>query len=859
MLGVPSIGVTNAGVTTLTAFNVNMPSLATQVGPTTIAAGPVTERHFLTFQFSTEVSASSVSDGTFSGSEGIVIQDAAGNNVRYVMDSMGVIDPTNTFSGPGVAPALLRLYIQDAVLFGPLAPNRLVTGTYVVNVLTQNLRGSMGQSFCLAGSTTSNCANNVEVSYALSVGMDMTAIGAATNPAGGSIPLTGSMLARNGEVRLFFNDNVDLQSIIGRTGAGPNTTTRDQFISAAYPMNNLGPMGMGTSMGENLLVTYTAPGTAVIPINYGFVVYMPDPFHNPREVRLRFVDRTMLQPSDLVPNTQNYGLDAVVYTGAGFPAPTNTAGSTFMLPPILPLPGSNTMGMALLRVTLMGNMSAIGPSDTSNNGDGRLGVTDRSRNALTTDIVINLTVQSGPPIANNPSPPDMHVVVNGNQLSVVSGGTVTMTARPVAAGDTVIGTLNPIPTPLNDPNTLGQVLDIEFGRFLNLAGANIVHNAPRRFNPMLPVTDNNGDESVPVPQGGTPQTGLLDYIDNGLIDQSFPPPMQPLGVRLYVVDGSSNQVKVFDSTTFILLTTLTGVPSPSGLGIAPNLSFLYISNLDQGTVTRVGSNPLQTTTFHLPINTITVGANPRGITVTPNNEDLIVINSGSNSVSFVDVATQTQRIELSVGLGPRDVFATNRMLCMGCTLAYEAYVTNFFTNSVSVYESDSVSVMVNNGLNGKIFTEVSGFQGPSGGCWNRFSTPSLTPNVLIQGAYIANTTGTTIQHLALVNFGLSPPPGFPGVPEFRTFQIVNSYSTNTLTGAPGDVTIENLSGLSVPPLVGDNKVGASADLGGGSGVPSVLMVSYPAAGRVAAYDLPTGALFGSVATPGSAIYSYYDQ
>ena len=41
--------------------------------------------------------------------------------------------------------------------------------------------------------------------------------------------------------------------------------------------------------------------------------------------------------------------------------------------------------------------------------------------------------------------------------------------------------------------------------------------------------------------------------------------------------------------------------------------------------------------------------------------------------------------------------------------------------------------------------------------------------------------------------------------------------------------------------------------------PQVLLVSYPSAGTVAAYDINTVTLIGSVAVPGSVLYSYYDQ
>jgi hypothetical protein len=845
MTGVPSFGAT-APMPLLQAFNVSTPTAATQVGPNDFPAAQPGQRNFLQFQFTSDIDAPTITGTGIPGSAGIALQRADGSQIGYSLDTTGTIDPTNAFPAPGVAPALLRIYVEEPILFAG-APNQLPPDQYIVVVEPTRLRSSTGQQLCVQRGANNACVQSPRIRYSFTVGGDVLPPTGATT--GAFEPIVGSTIARDAEIRVFFSENIDFQSIIGSQGQGPNSTQRDQFISRVFPVNNLA-MNM-TPFGENVVVQYTAPPGTALPANYGFVVYMPDPFHNPTEVRIRFVNAQSLVSNDTFPNVQNYGLDSRVYTSAGFTPPVNGNGQTLTLPPALPLPGSTPTGNATLTI-VFGSSGAAFATDASSNGDTIAGVTDRQRLALVADVTVQpqYTIQQGPPVNNNPSPPDVTFITNANQITAISGGKMTNTSTPVAAGGQVTGLLNVLPVNLNDSSILSQAGDIEFGQFVNqTSGLNLVHNAPRRLQIPPPINDNNGDPAIPFPQGGTPEFNLLPLL--GIMAG---PPVPPLGVFLYVVDNATHEVKVFESNTMTLLTTLAGVPSPGGVGIAPNISFLYVSNFDQGTLSKIGANQFQTTTFHQIVSTISVGTNPRAVTVHVGNEDVLVVNTGENSLSFVDVPSQLERIKVPVGSGPRDVWTTSRFNCMGCTLAYMAYVPNFFANSLSVYESDSPLLTVNNGPDGKIIDTLGGLSGPSGGCWNRRSLIVFAP---FMGCYVASSLGTTVEERSAIAFGLSPVPGFQGPPGFRTFGTTAVFATNQIVGSPGDAVVENLSALGLD--ITDNKSFSDADFAPNPGVPSVLMVSYPAAGQVAAYDLTSGAFFGSVAVPGTLMYSYYDQ
>ena len=746
MNGVPGMGATD-GITTVVPFNVSSPSPSSLVGPNNF---PVTGGiSFIEMQFNTPVLASSLIDGTFSGNDGLEIRDSNGAVVRYFLDVLGTIDPTNVFLDFGVAPSLVRLYIHNAA--NPETPVALPAGQYTLNIITTRLLGASGQPFCLQ-SSGGTCVNDVEVVYSFSVGGDTTPLAAASVA---TIPLVNATVQVNQEYRFFFNDHVDFQSLVGldpMTGM-PNVTQQDPYMSRVFPVNNV--IAGATSSMENLRVLYTAPAPTALPPNYGFVVYMPDPFHNSTEVRLRTVDMTQLFSADGGGNVQNYGIEAAVWESANLSAPTNAGGQTLSLPPILPLPGSNPGGTASIAITLFSGTNALA-SDASSNMDGMIGITDRSRNPLSADLGFGFNYDVGPEIANNVSPPDLNLVASGTRLSAVSSATSTVNATP---GGTLLGGLTALASPLDDPMMLGQIGDVEFGAFLS--PANGIGNPPRRTNNAA-VIQSGGDPGIPFPQGGTPQTGLAGT-----------PPTPPLGVRLYVTDTTANEVRIFDSTTFLSLGRLVGIPSPRGLGRDPSGQFLYISNFDQATVMRVGINPAQTNLFHQVASTATVGFNPTAVSVQPGNEDVFVLNSGENTMSKIDVATGNTVGSFATGQGSLDLFATQRMV--PGTLAYQVYVTNLFDDTVSVFESESVLQQVPNGMEGSMIAAVTGFSGPSYGAWNQFSFS--TGQLGSVGALIANSTGGTVDHLAMVNFGLAPPVGFPGPPAFRTFQNVQNLST----------------------------------------------------------------------------------
>lgn len=831
------------------------------VPPPSVPTGNPGSQDFIELEFNIPVDANTITSDPPSGNDGIVILDDTGAPVPFSLD-------TAAFVSPGVAPATLRLFYDTDNDLG--TPENFPPGDYLLE-LTGNLRGIGGVPLCV-DQGSENCVNSYLPRLPFTIGTDTASptvpvVGVSPPPGATDVPI-------NSEIVINFSEAVDLPTLLGGTA---NLSALDPFISIPYPAMEATCAMMGpplippfTNIG-NLYVGYfppTDPSSGVqdtLPSNLGYVVYMPDPLLNPTQVRIRFTDVSNL---DATAMGQNYASNPrkLPIVGPG--------GGVLQRPPIMPVPGSaqgasgpNDPLTAKVEVLIMSNsfMPASpplppAPADSCYMDGG--GATDRSGNALEADVTWRFHWAEGPALARNPLAPDATYVLrtqgNTRGLGVVNMADFTSragpfdTAAPITYGTSIVGNMSLAPNPLANLAVLGTPLDATLGAWINGGVANATNNITN------PPRGNTQTAGVPDSQNGTSPIGLLDVV--GFCMQPCPP-QQPLGNYLYVVDGDDEAVKVFSSYDFTLITTLTNIPSPRGLAMAPNLEFLYISNFNEGTLTKVFANPASNS-FHTVSNIINVGAGPTAVSVQPSNEDIFVANFSENTYSIIDTGLNQERVRLPAGLGPSEIFVTHRMNGMGLTNAYLAFVTNFFEGTVTVYESDSFSVP-ENGPEGKEVAKIGGFDGPKFGTWNwqSYITGTNEP-----GCFVANTLGNEVSELTLFNFTLSPPPGFPGPPGRREFHIKKSYNGFAVPGVnnatPGDAAVDNHSGLYNVFAVGiNNNKGIVDPVFTGSGAtPSVVLVSFPAAGVVAAFDYGSPTLFTSISVPGAdQLVTYYDQ
>ena len=86
-----------------------------------------------------------------------------------------------------------------------------------------------------------------------------------------------------------------------------------------------------------------------------------------------------------------------------------------------------------------------------------------------------------------------------------------------------------------------------------------------------------------------------------------------------------------------------------GLSINVAAQTAYITNYNDNTVSVIN---VATNTV---MDTITVGANPYGVSVSPDGSKVYVANSGDNTVSVINTATNTVSATITVGSYPDGV------------------------------------------------------------------------------------------------------------------------------------------------------------------------------------------------------------
>ncbi|MFG0316017.1 MAG: YncE family protein, partial [Planctomycetota bacterium JB042] len=202
----------------------------------------------------------------------------------------------------------------------------------------------------------------------------------------------------------------------------------------------------------------------------------------------------------------------------------------------------------------------------------------------------------------------------------------------------------------------------------------------------------SGGRVLMVPSFDGSADRLPTFGQNGPAFQSFSAPTpyatrQQVGNFLYLTDRDQGVVQIVNSNTFTVIDTIE-TPDPEGLGLSPDLRFLYVSNFGDDSMSVVDSNPLSPT-FHQELNRVKVGAGPISVSVQPEHEDVFVTNYHGDSISIFDPTSQSIRKTLKGGLDrPRDVVLTPRHTNTGFfSGVYYGFVLNEGGRNVPIYES----------------------------------------------------------------------------------------------------------------------------------------------------------------------------
>ena len=260
----------------------------------------------------------------------------------------------------------------------------------------------------------------------------------------------------------------------------------------------------------------------------------------------------------------------------------------------------------------------------------------------------------------------------------------------------------------------------------------------------------------PFPPNPNPANPYLaDYCNSGPLAESSTLGYgvtygcrQQIGNFLFACDKNNNEVKVINSNSMEVITSISGFSSPDSLTVSGDLNKLYVTNQGNGLVSVFNVDPLSEE-FLNHIADIPVGNQPKGLCAQPDYEDVLVCNYGDSSISIINMGTNTVRKTISSLVNnPWDMVAGPRQSTFGYGAGiYFGYISNYGGNNILVFESGP------SGYGGIGYDDIldpvpdvgsSGYQwrtieNPRGICWD---THFYEPGYLNGGCFVAHSSGS---------------------------------------------------------------------------------------------------------------------
>lgn len=156
--------------------------------------------------------------------------------------------------------------------------------------------------------------------------------------------------------------------------------------------------------------------------------------------------------------------------------------------------------------------------------------------------------------------------------------------------------------------------------------------------------------------------------------------IDPFGKYGYITqNNAAGTVTVFDIATGAVTTTITVGANPQGLAISPDGGYVYVCNSGSNSVSVIdtATNTVSTT--------VTVASSPKYIDITPDGLSAYVSQYAAASVSQIDLATNAVVATVAVGTDPAG-------LCITPNGSY-VYVANSGSGTVSVIETATNAVV----------------------------------------------------------------------------------------------------------------------------------------------------------------------
>ncbi len=197
-------------------------------------------------------------------------------------------------------------------------------------------------------------------------------------------------------------------------------------------------------------------------------------------------------------------------------------------------------------------------------------------------------------------------------------------------------------------NLLVQQLGADYVVDVSLVTPYVVTCLPTTFAPgPVALTQDGGTLAVPSSSSSTLDLLTTTGSTAGTLESSVslgatataitPATDLSLDTIAFVAEKQNNLVAMVDLTTGIIDQTVTVGTSPGTVAVSPDGQFVYVANTGSGTISVIEVN-LMDTTSNPKVATITLptGAVPHSLVVSPNGDQLLVVDGVIGAVTVID-------------------------------------------------------------------------------------------------------------------------------------------------------------------------------------------------------------------------------
>jgi len=213
----------------------------------------------------------------------------------------------------------------------------------------------------------------------------------------------------------------------------------------------------------------------------------------------------------------------------------------------------------------------------------------------------------------------------------------------------------------------------------------------------------------------------------------FIPARPILSLTGYVSNSGSNNITVFDKKLVKVVSVIATGRGPSGMVLNPRTGRVYVALSGDDTIGVIDLSAGEVIE-HLRLRT---GDQPQELTISPDGRVLLVVNKGSNTVSFIDPNSMFELGRIEVGRGPNSILMDQT--------GRRAFIFNRYSGTISVVDV----------ANRAIVSTISTDPGPLRGQFNRKGDKLYVIHEFSPYLTVYDPSSLTLLGRYAVRFGMS--------------------------------------------------------------------------------------------------------